>query len=329
MSRSATACSSPPCPASPTLPSGPGPMRMARGLVVSEMVASGELAKGARCRGSASAIPACPSTWSSLPDARPNTWPRPRVSRLARAPTSSTLNMGCPAKKVTGGYAGAALMRDLPHALSLIEAVVEAAGVPVTVKMRLGWDDEARNAPALARAAENVGVRMITIHGRTRCQFYQGRAGLARNIRGQAVGKNPVVANGDVCGRMMRGRFSYSPAPTPSWWAVPVMARPGRRRHRSGRLRCPRPRRSRNRRSARGVCGRPLRGHARPLRRRKGGLRQARKHLGWYLDAHAPDAAAELRASVMSGNDPRGVVAALRTAFAETSASPVTRSAPA
>ena len=86
------------------------------------------------------------------------------------------INMGCPAKKVTGGYAGSALMRDLDHAVSLIDAVVGAVDVPVTLKMRLGWDESALNAPVLARRAEDAGVGMVTVHGRTRCQFYEGKA---------------------------------------------------------------------------------------------------------------------------------------------------------
>ena len=84
--------------------------------------------------------------------------------------------MGCPARHVTGGQSGSALMRDLDHALTLIEATVGAVSVPVTLKMRLGWDDRSINAPELARRAEAAGVRMITVHGRTRCQFYKGRA---------------------------------------------------------------------------------------------------------------------------------------------------------
>ncbi|WP_204280061.1 tRNA-dihydrouridine synthase, partial [Raoultella ornithinolytica] len=82
------------------------------------------------------------------------------------------INMGCPAKKVTGGFSGSALMRDLDHALTLIEATIGAVTVPVTLKMRLGWDDETINAPELAARAEQAGVQMVTVHGRTRCQFY-------------------------------------------------------------------------------------------------------------------------------------------------------------
>src|ERR1700739_702903 len=93
------------------------------------------------------------------------------------------INMGCPAKHVTNGQSGSALMRDLDHALTLIEAVVHSVKVPVTLKMRLGWDDRSCNAPELARRAEAAGVALVTVHGRTRCQFYAGSADWA------AVGK--------------------------------------------------------------------------------------------------------------------------------------------
>ena len=107
------------------------------------------------------------------------------------------INMGCPARQVTGGYSGSALMRDLDHALSLIEAAVRAAKVPVTLKMRLGWDHASMNAPELARRAEAAGVQMVTVHGRTRCQFYGGRADWSAIAAVKREVRIPVIANGD------------------------------------------------------------------------------------------------------------------------------------
>jgi tRNA-dihydrouridine synthase B len=285
------------------------------GLVVSEMIASGELAKGRLDTGRRVRHSGLPVHMVQLAGREAHHMAEAALIAEAEGADIVDINMGCPAKKVTGGYSGSALMRDLDHALTLIDAVVGAVKVPVTVKMRLGWDDTALNAPVLARRAEQAGVKMVTVHGRTRCQFYQGKADWRAIARVKAAVSIPVVANGDVgspaeaqavleqsgADAVMVGRASYG-AP----WIVGDIARAAQ----GGDV----------------ASGAPASGQAMAgyvvqhyedmlaLYGLESGLRQARKHLGWYLDRHAPGAG-PLRNTIMTSLDPAEVIRSLNAAF--------------
>jgi tRNA-dihydrouridine synthase B len=168
------------------------------GLVVSEMVASEELVRERRdmvrrARGKSRLSP-----FVIQLAGREAHW-MAEGARVAQDLGADIIdiNMGCPARQVTGGLSGSALMRNLDHALTLIEATVAASRVPVTLKMRLGWDDNTRNAPELARRAEAAGIQLVTVHGRTRCQFYTGKANWDAIRAVKDAVSIPLIANGD------------------------------------------------------------------------------------------------------------------------------------
>lgn len=222
------------------------------------------------------------------------------------------INMGCPARKVTGGLSGAALMRDLDHALGLIDAVVGAVDLPVTLKMRLGWDGGCLNAPDLARRARDAGVRMVTVHGRTREQFYTGSADWSaiRAVR-DAVPDLPLVANGDVVDEASaRAALDRSGAD-----AVMVgrgaQGAPWRLAQISARLHgTPAPEVPRGAALADAIAAHHddiLSHYGRDL-----GLRVARKHLGWYAEAAG---AGEGRRTLMSAASAAEVHAAISAVF--------------
>lgn len=174
--------------------------RFGASLVVSEMVASQELVDGSqeavlRAEGAGITphivqLAGCDAYWMG------------EAARVAEASGAAMIdiNMGCPAKRVIGGWSGSALMRDLDHATSLIEAVVAAVAIPVSVKMRLGWDEQTLNADELARRAEAAGAVLVTVHGRTRQQFYKGSASWSAVQRVRDATALPLVVNGDIKG---------------------------------------------------------------------------------------------------------------------------------
>jgi len=288
--------------------------RFGAGLVVSEMTASRELLHAARTGRGGGPEPVDPAP-SSVQLAGHDPAVMAEAAKLAadRGASLIDINFGCPAKKVVNKLAGSALMREEALAARIMAAVVGAVDVPVTVKMRTGWDDADRNAPRFARLAEEAGVQLVAVHGRTRCQLYTGRADWAFIRRVKAAVSIPVLANGDIDGYDAVDRCLAESGADGVMIGRAVQGRPWlvgdvARYLTTGERRADPP--ISEKRAIVLEHYEALLGHY-GIRR---GVRIARKHLGWY--ARGLRDAAAFRAAVNAEDGPAAVRNLIRRAFA-------------
>lgn len=281
--------------------------RFGAGLVVSEMVASAALGTGhegmARKLGRAGDLPhivqlaGCEPRWMA------------EGARIAEAGGADIIdiNFGCPAKRVTNGYAGSALMRVPDQARAILDAVVAATRLPVTVKMRLGWDDDSLNAPDIAQLAVDAGAQMITVHGRTRQQFYTGTARWTLVRRVVEAVEVPVVVNGDITDAEAAAealRQSGAAAVMIGRGAQGQPWRVGQIGAALEGLQVPEA-------PADGALVELVSAHFEDMLLEYGtgvGLRAARKHLGWYADAAGLALDKASRRTLLDNDDPKSVL---------------------